>query len=195
MKKLLFSACLFYGCSPAKLNTSVNDTSSDVQEILEPVGIIPDENCRHVTVGDTPCDFVLLDQYGEPWQLYAQRGKVIVVDISTVWCYPCQMAGYSAQPIQDSYNDVVFVTVLVDGRVSGIEPTSEEVSEWSIDHGNTTSPVLQGSKEKMLDIYGITGYSISGYPSYFYIDQNMVIYSAHTGFNEQYVKQIIEEKI
>jgi len=192
MKNLYFITALLFGCA-AELQTDLID--EDIEEILEPIGIIPNSDCRHIDMGDKPCNFRLLNHDGEVWDLYNHKGDVIVIDFSTMWCGPCQNAGYSAQPIQDEYAEdgIEFVTILIDGYMSGIEPTEAEIEEWVIGHNITSSPVLLGSREKMFDASAIEGYAISGFPTYVYIDRNMKFYNGHTGFSEDYIKQLIEQ--
>ena len=198
MTKLLF--LLMVSCSPSELKVDENSPAEDSQATtapMAPVGVIPADDCRQLDRGDTACNFALLDQNGDSWELYKHNDSVIVLDFSTVWCYPCQMAGHYAQPIQDEYADdnVKFVTVLLDGSISGIEPSEEEINEWVDSHNITSAPILQGSREKMLatDPDAYDGYLLSGFPTYVYIGRDMKFYSAHVGFNESHVKQTIEE--
>jgi len=194
MKKLYFMIALATGCA-AELEVDSHDFEQIEEEILEPVGVIADDNCQHVDIGDTPCNFRLLDQNGDVWDLYRHEGDIIVLDFSTMWCGPCQIAGHSAQPIQDDYADqgVHFITILIDGYTPAQPPTEEDIEEWVTTHNITTSPVLMGSREKMLDSTAITGYALSGFPTYLYIDRNMKFYSGHSGFSEQYIRDLIEQ--
>ena len=200
MTKLLF--LLMVSCSPSELKIDEASSAEDSQAPtvqMAPVGVIPADDCRQLDLGDTACNFALLDQNGNSWELYKHNDSVIVLDFSTVWCYPCQMAGHYAQPIQDEYADdnVKFVTVLLDGSISGIEPTEEEINEWVDSHSITSAPILQGSREKMLatDPDAYDGYLLSGFPTYVYIGRDMKFYSAHVGFNESRVRQTIEEAL
>ena len=199
MKKLFFIFSLLIACEPAVLETSEisGDDTNIIEEVLEPVGIIPAGDCQHIDRGDKACNFRLTDQNGETWDLYSHMGDVIVLDFSTVWCSPCQLAGHHAQPIQDEYSDegVQIVTVLIDGAQSPHPPTDEEMSTWVTDHNITTAPILQGSREKMLDPtgVGIDGYLLGGYPTYIYIGRDMKFYTAHVGFSEEYMREKIEE--
>jgi len=200
MKKLLFVLSFLYACSPAdvkiKTNSHTGESNLPVEE-LEPVGIITADGCQQIDVGDKACNFRLTDQNGTTWELYDHLGDVIVLDFSTVWCYPCQMAGHHAQSIQDSYQDdgLQFVTVLIDGATSGVEPTTQEITDWVNSHSVTSAPILQGSRDKMLDPTGVgtEGYMLGGFPTYVYIGRDMKFYTAHVGFNEEYVREKIEE--
>ncbi len=190
-------------CAPGKVETSnkidtgtVNSTSPPPPP-LEPVGVIPGDDCQHINRGDKACNFRLLDQNGETWDLYQHEGDVILLDFSTAWCYPCQMAGMYAQPIHDDYKDegFQFVTVLIDGNTPVQEPSEYEIDTWVTDHNITSAPILQGSRDKMLDPdgVGIEGYLLGGFPTYIYIGRDMKFYSAHVGFSEEHVRQTIED--
>ena len=64
--------------------------------------------------------------------------------------------------MQDDYDSegVQIVTILIDGATGGVEPTEAEIDEWVTSHAITTAPVLQGSRDKMLDPTAIDGYSL-----------------------------------
>tara|TARA_R110000744_G_scaffold232358_2_gene350492 strand:+ start:7217 stop:7822 length:606 start_codon:yes stop_codon:yes gene_type:complete len=199
MKSLFFIFGLLFGCQPSELETTwtSSDDTNIIIEILEPIGVLPAADCQHIGPGNKACNFRLTDQDGDTWDLYSHTGDVIVLDFSTVWCYPCQLAGHHAQPLQDEYSNdnVKFVTVLLDGATSGVEPSEEEINDWVVSHNITTAPVLQGSREKMLatDPDAYDGYLLSGFPTYVYIGRDMKFYSAHVGFSESHVRQTIEE--
>ena len=179
------------GCA-AELNTTDNNDSPVPPPEPPEFGVNEREDCDQAAIGSNVCDLVLLDQNEDIWRLYDHAGKVIVIDISTVWCYPCQVAGHHAQPIQDDYgDDVVFATILVEGPTA--EPaTQEDVQQWVEEHNVTTAPVLQGSREYVVDTAGITGYLVGGFPTYVYIDQDLKIHTGHVGFNEEHVRLTLD---
>tara|TARA_Y100001963_G_C6651784_1_gene386049 strand:+ start:98 stop:700 length:603 start_codon:yes stop_codon:yes gene_type:complete len=193
----IFLALSLLGC-PAELQVTDTSTSTHVsqpQQTPEPppeLGVIEKDNCDQKALGSSVCNIVLVDQNGEYWNLYDHKGKIIILDFSTAWCYPCQIAGNHTQPIQDQYaSDVVFVTLLIEGE-SGATTTSADVQAWVEGHNITTAPVLQASREYVMDPAGITGYLVGGYPTYVYLDKDLKIADAHVGFSEEYMKIILD---
>jgi thiol-disulfide isomerase/thioredoxin len=196
--KTLFFVLGLIACKPSVVDvqtSNVDSAESTAPVVLEPVGVIPGNDCRHIDIGDTPCNFRLLDQNAAVWDLYSHTGDVIVLIFSTSWCGPCQSAGNYTESIQTEFasEGVQYVTVLIDGYTPGTAPETYEIDGWVNSHNINTASILQGSREKMIDIAGISGYSIGGFPTYIYIGRDMKFYAGHVGFSEEYIKEKIQE--
>jgi len=196
--KTLFFILAMAACKPSVVDIKAVNADSAEQTApvpLSPDGVIPGDDCRHIDIGDTPCNFRLLDQNSTVWDLYSHAGDVIVLVFSTSWCGPCQSAGNYAESIQAQFanDNVQYVTVLIDGYTPGEAPADYEIQGWVSSHNITTATILQGSRDKMLDIAGIEGYSIGGFPTYIYIGRDMKFYAGHVGFSEEYIKEKIQE--
>ena len=204
MKTLFFTLSLLIGCQATKVDVDEGSTGPDEstgapESYIEPIGVMIADDCRHIDIGDKPCNFRLADQNGKTWDLYEHEGDVIVLDFSTVWCYPCQMAGHYTQPIQDEFESegVHFVTILIDGPDHSVPPTPNDIDSWVTTHNITSAPVLEGSRDKMIDETGAgtEGYILGGFPTYIYIGRDMKFIGGHVGFSEEYVREKIEEAI
>jgi thiol-disulfide isomerase/thioredoxin len=141
--------------------------------------------------GYHPCDITAIDHLGNPFSLYSLGGSAIVLDFSAGWCGPCKAAAQHAQAVQDQYRDqgLLYITVLVENSTGGV-PTQDDVALWATTYGNTDSLVIGGSRA-MLESSGGT-WALTGWPTFYYIDRNMVIRDIDRGYYEPEVIYSIE---
>lgn len=139
--------------------------------------------------GDHPCDFTLMDQNGDQVRLYDFHGKVIVLDFSVIWCGPCRMAAMTADSTVLKYGpeEVVYITILIENSF-GRDPDLRDLENWANSYGININPVLAGSR----DWLNTSNWHISGWPTFFIIDKDMVLRSTQVGYNKYDIENVIE---
>ena len=146
--------------------------------------------------GSNPCDFSLVDQYGDTFTLYDNYDTVMVLDFSTMWCGVCRNIASLVQPHQDTYGPQGFlwVTVLIEDA-QGNDPDETDLQEWATTYGIVDSPVLAGNRADFVDLTGVTGYPITAWPTLVVIDKGMVLTHGINGWNEETVMGWVEDAL
>ena len=87
-------------------------------------------------------DFRLQDQKGQTVSLWQFGGCVVVVDISTMWCAPCQeLAQTTEETYQDYAGDGFMYLTLLAQDVQGNPPDQADLVTWA-DAFDITAPVV-----------------------------------------------------
>ncbi len=120
--------------------------------------------------GEVAPDVRMFDQNGQEVSLWQFYGSVVVVDVSTMWCAPCQKLADEICAVQTDYEDqgFMYLTVLPQNTVGAL-PTDEDLVEWATDH-DICAPVLR-------DDVGLGDVLVpdGAYPSLTVIDREMVV--------------------
>ena len=205
----LWTTCALFiifgmGCSVPDLETEDTSPSGQVvdspdeptvddtaQKVL-PLGFL-ETDCGH-NIDDNACDFNLLDQNDNPWRLSDYTGDVILLDLSAMWCAPCQSAAQTAQATQDDYASKGFhyVTILVvDVQNDTVDVT--ETQQWAANFGITTAAVLQGSRDLLVSGGAAHGYPVTSWPTFIFLDRTQTVAYGIYGFNEGWIRQAVED--
>jgi peroxiredoxin len=133
-----------------------DDTGSDIWVAPEntwPSAMPPDDlEGTGFATGEVPPDFRLPDQFGDTVSLWQFYGLVVVVDVSTMWCAPCQEIASGVEDTYQHYKDqgFVYLTVLpqnLDGEV----PTGDDLEDWA-DYYGISAPILADSTSWTYDV-------------------------------------------
>ena len=185
MKRLIYAIILLFGLFPAYASCTSGDAGA--RDVPSPnITWNPDVGVKACdqNIGSYACNFSLIDQHGEIWQLYKHRGEIIILDFSAMWCTPCLQAASRMQALQDAYEDldVAFVTILLQD-LYGALPSSDALNAWSIAFNYESVPVLRNDGT-IVDQTNKKGYAVNVLPTIILIDRDMHIAYRMDGWNE-----------
>jgi thiol-disulfide isomerase/thioredoxin len=136
------------------------------------------------------CDFDAIDEIGEDSFLSDLYGKPIILDLSAMWCGPCQLAGSHMQATAAEIPGVTFLTVLIEDGQGNI-PETNDIEGWKDSLEITSCPVWGSSREIISNdptdmedhLY------LDSWPTFYLIDSNGKVQSYMRGYNEDALKE------
>jgi thiol-disulfide isomerase/thioredoxin len=83
-----------------------------------------------------------VDQNGDTVSLWQFYGEVIALDISTMWCGPCQLLAREVDEVQEHYEDdgFIYITMLPE-NIDGDTPNVQNLNQWAERNG-VSAPIL-----------------------------------------------------
>ena len=95
------------------------------------------------------------------------------------------------QEVQDLYREsgLVYATVLIE-TANGDVPTQADVAAWADTYGITDSPVVASNRGVLQS--GGGSWALSGWPTFYYIDREMILRDIDRGYSEQEVIHSID---
>ena len=129
-----------------------------------------------IVLGDTAYNFELMDQHGDLVSLYDFHGCVVVLDLLTQWCAPCQDAAPRFEAIHQEWAPDVAVVAVMLQTTDGGPPGIEHVQWWA-DAFGLTHPVLADTYASQ---YNYTGGS---FPTVVVLDRDMTL--AHEDWDSE----------
>jgi thiol-disulfide isomerase/thioredoxin len=109
-----------------------------------------------------------------------------------MWCGPCQRASQVAQEYYENYapEGLIYAVVLIE-NADREDPSETDLIEWANTKGITSVPVLAGSRDLLMSSGG--DWYLTGWPTFYFIDEEMVIQQVLRGWSEEIVNDFTED--
>jgi thiol-disulfide isomerase/thioredoxin len=131
-------AVLASACAPHLYSPAGDDGASDTDLWTAPVnswstaappaGLVGEG----MDEGQVVLDVRGTDQFGAEVSLWQFYGSVVLLDISTLWCGPCQDLAKHAESVYQEYKDqgFVYLTVIHEDQY-GRDPSADDLTLWA----------------------------------------------------------------
>ena len=116
-------------------------------------------------------DFTLASVTGEPVNLAALRGRIVVADFWATWCTPCRFSLPSLELVAKRYADRGVAVLLIDEQEK-----AETVRAW-LEGRFTAATVLLDQDGRVS-----AGYHVGSIPRLFVVDAQGNVAYTHTGY-------------
>lgn len=184
---LLLTACIPVLHSPAGAPTGEYSIPDNAWPAAESIPVLEGEG---FAVGEVIDRQFLTDQNGDEVDLWQFYGRVWVLDVSTIWCSPCQAMAATLQATADKFKDqdFVYLTVLSED-LEGNVPDTSELAGWAEAFGILDQPILS-------DTTGFSRPVTNGvYPALLVIDRDLTVFERVEVPNEALLEAAIESAL
>ncbi len=185
-----FIPAFFLGCTPHLVSVEEEITGLNWEApendwpSNEPPNTLEGEGFSE---GQVPHDFRFPDQHGDEVALWQFYGSVILLDISTMWCGPCQQIAREVDETWKDYRDqgFMYLTVLPEDLEKGTVSDSD-LNEWASNF-DIEAPVLADNEG-----YGYLVEPNQVWPVVMLIDRQMRIVAERIAPNDDAIRNAIE---
>ena len=185
-----FIPAFFLGCTPHLVSVEEEITGLNWEApendwpSNEPPNTLEGEGFSE---GQVPHDFRFPDQHGDEVSLWQFYGSVILLDISTMWCGPCQQIARDVDETWKEYRDqgFMYLTVLPEDLEKGTVSDSD-LNDWASNF-DIEAPVLADNEG-----YGYIVEPNQVWPVVMLIDRQMRIVAERIAPNDDAIRNAIE---
>ena len=163
--------------------------------VIETETIIETEEVCGTIGGQQPCDFIVINENGDEVNFHSLIGQPVILDLSAMWCYPCNQAAAEVQVTQDAYPELTYLTILIEND-QRLDPKALDLENWTAEHDITSAPVWGGSREV------ITGnptdsseFYLRSWPTFYFLDEELRIVGYQRGFDQTVIETWAEDLI
>ena len=186
-----FLLAFFAGCTPhLKSNPTATCGGEELDNswnVAVPPQTLEGEGASR---GQVVKDFCMVDQHGDKTSLWQFYGDVILLDISTMWCGPCQQI---AQDVEETWEDYVaqgftYITMLPEDLEGG-SVDQDDLNDWA-ENFEITAPIVADNAG-----YGYTVEPQRAWPVVMLIDRDMKVLVERVAPNDHSIREAIESAL
>ena len=169
------------GCTASSQKQSDTHAAVAIQQV---------EQCANI-IGGKACNFSAVDADENDVELTDLMGSPFILDLSAMWCGPCQEAAWNSNSVDVSSGGVKWITVLIE-NLDGEAPSVEDGQMWGDYFGIWHNEILLGSPDNR-DPEGFNGFANTGWPYFLILDKDLMIRVVQHGWNKEEILQHIAD--
>ncbi len=144
-----------------------------------------------------------IDQHGDEVSVWQFFGRPLLIDISTLWCAPCQELGRYTEATSQAFADagLVYVTVIVENEQNA-PATQEDLELWAslpAFHRDPDHPYDLITAPIVSDPKGAHGSALAvrnnQYPVAFFVGPDLRVVDRIEPVNHTRIEQVLEEQL